>query len=378
MNKRLLIVNQCSNSLAVEIANAFVRSKKYTEVAIAAGNTINPLYKLDEAVHVIKIKRYNKKSIFTRLISWVIATIQVIGLCWFKYRKYELFLVSNPPTVAFIPLFIWNKYSVLIYDIYPNGLADSGLITRSNFIYKLWGKRNKGFFRNAQHVFTITEGMADTLATYCPKERIEVVELWSNPHLKVLNISKKENPFRQTYKLEDKFVVMYSGNMGRGHDLDKLVDVALLLTKHTQIVFVLVGDGFLKPIIEDKVSRYNLTNILLLPFQDLEMLPYSLACPDVAVVSTNKESGKVCIPSKVFDSLKLGKPILSIAEHDSEIARLVKRYNVGRNYSTDEIQGIAEFILALSNNDSVLHKYELAALEAAKKHTNKLANKFIK
>ena len=69
MNRKLLIVNQCSHSLTVEIANAFIRSGKYDEVIIAAGNKINPGFKLDDKVRVQKIKYYNTKSTITRFIS---------------------------------------------------------------------------------------------------------------------------------------------------------------------------------------------------------------------------------------------------------------------------------------------------------------------
>lgn len=376
--KKILIINQTCGYLTVEIANAFIRSGKYSHVVLASGNEISPLLKLDSLVRLERLPLYNKKSFITRTISWITATIRIVWLVWTKYRDYELFLISNPPTIAFAPLFFRNKYATLIYDIYPNGLVDSGLIKDSNPIYRLWMRRNRSFFDRATYVYTITQGMAETLSIYCPKEKIEVVELWSNPNLPILHLEKRDNPFVQQHHLEDKFIVMYSGNMGKGHDLDKLVDVANLLKNNSAIIFVLIGDGYLKPIICSKIENYQLNNVIVLPYQDRAMLPYSLSCPDIAVVSTNKKSGKVCIPSKTFDSMKLGRPIMSIAEYDSDIARLIKRYGIGENFSSEEIQAMAAFIVDLSEHPEKLARYSIASYEAAKKHTALLANKFIK
>lgn len=378
MKKSVLLVNQSSGYLTTEIANAFVKSGHYEHVVLAAGNTISPLLNLDSSVRQERLPLYNKKSFITRAISWISATMRIVWLVWTKYRDYELFLISNPPTVAFAPLFFRNQYATLIYDIYPNGLVDSGLIKESNPIYRLWMRRNRSFFDRATYVYTITQGMAETLSKYCPKEKIEVVELWSNPNLPILHLDKRDNPFVQQHHLEDKFIVMYSGNMGKGHDLDKLVDVANLLKNNSAIKFVLIGDGYLKPIICSKIGNYQLNNVIVLPYQDRAMLPYSLSCPDIAVVSTNKKSGKVCIPSKTFDSMKLGRPIMSIAEHDSDIARLINKYNIGKNFSCEEIQEMAAFILDLAEHREKLLKYNAASFEAAKKHTSDLANKFIK
>lgn len=376
--KKILITNQSSGYLTTEIANAFVRSGKYEKVALASGNEISPLLKLDPSVCVEKMPDYNKDSIKTRTKSWIKGARWIVKMAKGKYKDYDLFLISNPPTVAFASFFIKNNYSTLIYDVYPNGLADSGFIKPSNVIYRLWAKCNKKYYRKAEYVFTITEGMRKSISAYCPIEKIEVVELWSNPNLPILNVQKDENKFLIDNNLTGKFIIMYSGNMGKGHDLDVLVDVADRLKAHEDIVFLFVGQGYLKPIIEKKIANYGLKNVIMLPYQDRSILPYSLSCSDISVVSTNKQSGMVCIPSKTFDLIKLGKPILCIAEPDSDISRFVKRHKVGESFSSNQKEGIVEFIMRMHDNPEKLKKYQEASLEAAKLYTSELANKYVK
>ena len=220
--------------------------------------------------------------------------------------------------------------------------------------------------------------MKQTISEYCPKGKIEVVELWGDSNLKVLNIQKAENKFLVDNNLVGKFIIMYSGNMGKGHDLDVLVDVADKLKNHKDIVFLFVGQGFLKPIIEKKIADYDLKNVIMLPYQDRSMLPYSLSCSDISVVSTNKKSGKVCIPSKTFDLIKLGKPILCIAEPDSDISAFVKKHKIGESFSREQYDEIACFILDMYNHQEKLYAYSEASMEAAKKYTNNLAECFVR
>ena len=134
--RKILITNQSTGYLTTEIANAFVHSGNFEKVVIASGNEISPLLKLDKSIYIEQMPAYKKNSIFSRTLSWIKGAIWIVYMARGKYRDYELFLISNPPTVTFSSLFINNKYSTLIYDVYPNGLADCGFISKHNIIYK--------------------------------------------------------------------------------------------------------------------------------------------------------------------------------------------------------------------------------------------------
>lgn len=375
--KNLLIVNQSANYLMEDIARAFKNSGKYEKVVLMVGNPENVDSVKDIGIEVVGMYPYKRTSFKSRFKSWVIGAIQIVQKVRRNYKDYELFLVSNPPTIAFSTKFLNNKYSTLIYDVYPNGLSDGGFVKKSNIIYRIWSKRNRRFFAEAEHVYTITEGMKQTISEYCPTEKIEVVELWGDSSLPVLNIPKVENKFLIDNNLVGKFVVMYSGNIGKGHDLDVLVDVAERLKAYKDIVFLFVGQGYLKPIIEKKVADYGLSNVVMLPYQDKSILPYSLSCSDLAVVSTNKKGGKVCIPSKTFDLIRLGKPLLCIAEPDSDISQFVKNHIVGENFSREQVEDISRFILEVQKTPGLLEKYSVASVETSKKYTSDMAQKFV-
>lgn len=375
---QIVIFNQSSGYLTTDIANAFARSGKYDEVILVSGNKIDASLFLEKSVSVDKMPAYVKSNTRSRFMSWIKGAWSIVRMARGKYKNCELFLISNPPTIAFSTKFFNNKYSTLIYDVYPNGLSDGGFVKKNNIIYRIWAKRNKKFFAEAEHVYTITDGMKQTISDYCPIEKIEVVELWGDSNLPVLNVPKEENRFILENGLKGKFIVMYSGNIGKGHDLDVLVDVAEKLKVYEDIMFLFVGQGYLKPIIEKKTADYGLKNVIILPYQDRSMLPYSLSCSDLSVVSTNKKGGKVCIPSKTFDLVRLGKPILCIAELDSDIALFVNKHGIGRSFSCEQVDLISSFILEMHDNPDKLKTYIEASYETSKYYTSALADRFVK
>lgn len=102
--KSILLVNQSSGYLMVDIVNAFVDSGKFDKVELFAGEIhIRPSVP-DKSVHVIKTVKYNKNSTLRRLLSWTGAFLHLLFVVWFRGRNCELFLVSNPPLTTFVPL----------------------------------------------------------------------------------------------------------------------------------------------------------------------------------------------------------------------------------------------------------------------------------
>lgn len=379
MSKSLLIVNQAARSLTVEIANAFVRSGKYEKVVIATGIKIDPNYKLDDRVGLQKISKYNIKNTRTRLFSWIKATIKIILLCWFKYRKYELFLISNPPTTAFIHNFCKNRYSTLIFDVFPEGLRE--FAPQGSFINRFWSKNNIKFYKKADYVFTISEGLKETISQYCPKEKIEVISLWASPNLPVVKVPQQENPFiiQNKESLMGKFIIMYSGNIGKAHSLDCFIDVAEKLKDYKDIVFLFVGEGYGKEDLISKVKKHDIeTMFVFLPYQPVDMLPYSLSCSNLSIVSAIFKGKSSCLPSKIFNLIKLGKAVLCVAEDDVEISTMVRKHNIGANYSHTNIDGIKNFILDMYHNPEKIKEFEKNALACSSLYTNKLAENFVK
>lgn len=351
MKRSLLLINQAAGYLMLDICNAFVESGKYDRVALQTGE-INirptrphPLLKIERS------KCYSKRSLFTRILSWSLSLLHSLFLIWFRYRKADLFLVSNPPLNILLPKLCRNSYSLLIYDIYPDVLVAQGICSAESWIVRRWRRLNKQVMAKAQHLYTISEAMAETLAGYTPRERIEVIEIWSHNEM-FRAIPKSDNPFLRMHGLTDKFIVQYSGNMGYTHDVDVLADVAARLRHRDDIFFLFIGEGAKKRTIQQKISEEQLDNCKMLPFQSAEILPFSMGAADVGVITLDSKSGSLSIPSKTYTYLAIGSAILSVADENSQLARLVREKSLGASFPKTQVENIARYIEFLADNET--------------------------
>jgi glycosyltransferase involved in cell wall biosynthesis len=200
------------------------------------------------------------------------------------------------------------------------------------------------------------------------------VPIWTdNTFLKP--IPKHENEFILKNNLQNKFVVMYSGNLGFSHDVEIIPEIAKIIAI-PEIEFLIIGDGDKKSLIEKKIKDYQLTNCKLLPWQETQMLPFSLAAADLSIVTLGKEASLLSVPSKTFNIMSVGTPLLCIASQKSELAQLVNTNKVGKIFDANQKNEIKNFILELFNNKNNLQEYKNNSLLTSKLFGPENANKF--
>lgn len=376
MTKSVLLANQSTGYLMVDIVNAYVRSGKYDSVELFAGEiNIRPSVP-DSSVHVIKTVKYDKSSTLKRLLTWVGAFVHLLWVVWRRGKHCHLVLVSNPPLNVFVPLFTRKKYSFIVYDLYPDSLFSQGFVKRSSFLGRWWMTKNKQIFAKADCVFTLSEDMKKAVAQYVAEDKIKIVYNWAhNEHIRP--IDKKENVFLADLKLQDKFIVLYSGNMGMTHDIDVLVDVADRLKENDKIHFLFIGEGAKKAVVEEKVARYGLKNCSVLPYQPLEVLPYSMGAADLAVVTTDAKQSGLSVPSKTYTYLATGAALLCLAEENTELARLTRESRSGRCFVSQDLDGIAGYILQMVSDRRLLQEYKDNSRKASLRYTPENAQKYV-
>lgn len=376
MSKSVLLANQSTGYLMVDIVNAYVRSGKYDSVELFAGEiNIRPSVP-DSSVHVIKTVKYDKSSTLKRLLTWVAAFVHMLWVVWRRSKHCHLVLVSNPPLNVFVPLFTRKKFSFIVYDLYPDSLFSQGFVKRNSFLGRWWMTKNKQIFAKADCVFTLSEDMKKAVAQYVAEDKIKIVYNWAhNEHMRP--IDKKENVFLADLKLQDKFIVLYSGNMGMTHDVDMLVDVADQLKENKTIHFLFIGEGAKKPIVEAKVARYGLENCSVLPYQPLEVLPYSMGAADLAVVTTDAKQSGLSVPSKTYTYLATGAALLCLAEENTELARLTRERRIGRCFVSQDLDGIAGYILQMVSDRRLLQEYKDNSRKTSLMYTPENAQQYV-
>lgn len=374
MDRKIVVVNQSSGYLMVDIVNAL--ADKYRDVVLICGSFEIGEIPLKPNIIRSKIVKYDKRNIFYRISTWLIGFIQIFWRLR-QFKDFEVLYVTNPPISYFASLFFRQSFSILVYDIYPDVLSNIGLTDR-HWLYKQWGKLNKYVFTKANLIFTISEGMKQTLTKYVIDSKIKVIPIWT--HIERFgHIDKEKNLFLIEKNLQNKFLVLYSGNMGYTHDVDIMVDIAGLMTSYKDVLFIFIGDGLKKKILQEKVKRETLDNCLFFPWQPAEFIHYSLAAGDIGFVSLNEQTALASVPSKTFNLMASGVPILSISPKESELSYLLNKYSNGKNFErTDNLELIKEFILTLRNNPELYAQMSLNSKKGAEDFSVKNAQLFEK
>jgi glycosyltransferase involved in cell wall biosynthesis len=371
--KQIVFVNQSSGYLMIDIVNSF--KENFDERILLTGILAERKITLDKDVKVEWLIKYKRTSNLKRIFTWTWAFLKALYLIRIKYKKAHLFIVSNPPFATLLPLFCKNSFDILIYDIYPDTFYEFKIAKKDSFIIKLWEKANVKIYKKATRIFTITSQMKERMSKYVSKDFINVIPIWTdNEFLKP--IPKADNIFLKEHGVTDKFIVMYSGNLGKSHPVEILVDIAQEMKNISNLYFLIIGEGDKWAMIKNQIKNAELTNIKLLPWQTASTLPYSLSGADLAMVSIGNEASELAIPSKSYNLMSVGVPIICIANEASALAKLIKNHQNGSIFSEFQKKEISNFILKCISDLDYLNSLKLKSLEASLFYTPENVKKF--
>lgn len=347
MNNKLVIINQSGGHMDIDVANLAV--ERFDQV-VMLGNFKAMERRPDGRIRFDKLVRLDKSSTLKRLWTWGAASVQVFCKLLVRYRGWEVLYYTNPPMACWSSLLLNNKFSIMEYDIYPDALKTIGL-DENSLVSRFWGWANRKLFAKAERINTLSEGMKLCLAKYGSEQKMKVVPLWSASS-EFKPIENRNNPFLQKLGLQDKFIVLYSGNIGYTHSVEVLVEVANRMKDDKNVHFLIIGQGKKKAKIVSEVKRLALDNVTLLDYQPVDVLPFSLASADLGVITLDENVAQVSVPSKTFNLLAVGAPILAIANNQTEMFRLIKRYECGRCIPKSEVDSIVSYINCLNSDEA--------------------------
>ena len=157
-------------------------------------------------------------------------------------------------------------------------MVAGAFISESSIVNKLWQAQNKkDFFSKALNIYTLTEGMADTLSKYVNVKRIKVIQPWSLL-TSIKKIEKINNRFINLHNLKDYFLVMYSGNIGLGHNVESVNEGAKILKEQKDLMFIIIGDKWNKRSVEKLIADCELNNCLDSAFSVFRNVPTFITC----------------------------------------------------------------------------------------------------
>ena len=267
-----------------------------------------------------------------------------------RLGRYDLVLVGTaPPMVAMSAQALgWLKstpFVYVVYDLEPDRSVTMKMMARTHPFVRLFRGSQKRWLHSASRVVVLGRCMREYLeeAYDLPEHRIEVIPIGSDPNEIVP--APRSTRFRALHRLNG-FVVLYSGNFGRYHDFDTVLDAAKALKNGggegaPDIQFVLVGRGAQKAHIEQRIADENIGNIRLLDFVAKEDYADLLASADVSLVTLEPGMEGLCVPSKFYSILASGRPAVAAVSPRSEVARVIDEAQCGVHLPQGDVGRLA-------------------------------------
>lgn len=314
------------------------------------------VYPLEDKLDSIIIKRFsvpelNKNSIISRArLSYLVSrSIRKAAL----HNSSEIyFAVSNPPNMALNVARVANKKNVpfvyILHDLYPDVLVKTGkLKTENSFIAKKLRRMSAETFELSSKVVVLGRDSKDYLVSNysVPESKIEIITNWG-PEIEERNVN---STFKEDNGFENKFIVLYSGNLGETADFDTLIGAAKTLENiDKDILFLIVGNGRKKSYIKEETR--GMKNVIVKDFLSEKEYRGLLTGVDCFFVSLKRELYGISVPSKTYYYMSAGKPIVGVLPENSEIALTISENNLGYVCTDYSGQTLAEQILKLKKD----------------------------
>ena len=330
----------------------------------------NPCASLNQAdvINDVKVNRiwttqFGRQNLFGRAIDYLSFYLSTFLYLLFNINSSDILVAkTDPPMISVIAAFAAKmKGAVLInwiQDLFPEvaqALGVKGLFFLYPFLLKMRNYSLKKAYKN----IVIGDIMAMRLQSE-GIDKIKVIHNWSiEDNIRPLN--REKNQLRDEWDLQDKFVVGYSGNIGRAHDFSAFVSAAEMLKNNEKIVFLIIGGGAQFNKIKKTVKELSLNNVLFEPYQPREKLHLSLTVPDLHVISLIPELEGLIVPSKFYGIAASGKPVLYIGSKDGEIPKVLKEAGCGETFQVDQVNEIIQYIEKLSSDIDQVDKMGASA-----------------
>jgi glycosyltransferase involved in cell wall biosynthesis len=290
---------------------------------------------------------------------------------------------TSPPLCSVAALIIhWIRGVPLKFwwmDMNPDQAIALGVVSERSWGAWCFEWLNRRILAAASDVVALDRFMADRLvAKGGERQKITILPPW--PHVDVVDtVDPQENPFCQSHGLNDKFVVMYSGNHSIASPLTTLVEAALRLQDHRRLHFMFIGGGLGKQEVEQAIERHRPTNIVSLPYQPLDQLRYSLSAANVHVVALGDNMVGMIHPCKIYGAMAVGRPVLFLGPRPSHVSDLLDEYQIGWHVAHGDVDGaVAALELAAATSPEEIAAMGQRAQDAVRTKLSKqiLAEQF--
>lgn len=263
--------------------------------------------------------------------------------------------------------FIYN-----LQDIFPDSLVTTGLARKDSLLYRIGSKIEEKTYQYADKIIVISNSMRkNILDKGVPESKIKVIPNWIDTS-KVVPVAKEANALFEEFAIpKEKFIVLYAGNLGAAQGTEVLIEAAERLKEHSEIQFVIFGNGIDFETIQRKIHEEHLNNVFLhalLP-QNRVSEVYSLG--DVDIITCKKGTGMSSMPSKLWSIMACNTEIIASFDEESDLAEVLRESQGGFCVEPQNAAALAEAILSSYQRRKEGNPPQICSREYVEQHASK-------
>lgn len=285
--------------------------------------------------------------ILSRLFDYVrfhlVSTLAGIMLI----KNYDLIFAPSPPLTIGLSAWVLGlvrrvPFLYNVQEIYPDVAVSLGVLKHRGVIWLL-EQLERFIYARSRKVLVISDWFRRCLlAKGVPDEKMVMIPNFVDTEF--MQPGERHNQFSKTHELDEKFVVLYAGNIGLTQHFENVLAAAKRLSHLPDLCLLIVGDGARRAWLETQLQQAPLSNVRLLPYQPRSAIPEMYASSDMCLVPLKRGTAQHTFPSKIYTIMAAGRPVIVASDEDSELAWVVKESGAGWAVPPDDEIALAHAI----------------------------------
>lgn len=307
------------------------------------------------SIHRVWTSRFGRNFLPGRALDYLTFYSSTAWRLLQLVKKGDLVIAkTDPPMISVLASWIshWRGATLVnwLQDLFPEVAIKLGVRGFSGFFGKWLSDISDLSLQRAGMNIVIGERMkASLLNKDIPCNRVKVIHNWADGAV-IRPLEQDHNPLRKEWHLENKFIVAHSGNLGRAHEYQTVLEAARRLIEDQEILFLFIGAGAQLSRLKVEAEEPGLSNIIFKPYQAGDKLCYSLTLPDLHLTILRPEMEGLIVPSKIYGILASGTASLFVGDRNGEVAHILREAKAGTTVRTGDVQSLVEKIIEFRDN----------------------------
>ena len=317
---------------------------------------------------------FSKDNLLLRVVNMLTINMSMGFRMLFGFKRGDrVLMVTNPPLLPYVAQIIARlrgaKTCLLVHDIYPDVLVPTGFTSEGSMLYRVVNFFNRRLYLKMDRIVTIGRDMEARVVAKDDRlrDKMELISNWCDPH--VTPIPKdSSNEVLAELEYGHKFIIQYAGNIGRTHGVEVIAKAAEILERNgfgDKIHWMICGWGGAKPAFEKICTELNLESVTVEGAFPRSRMPHVTGVADVSIITYNKGMAGISVPSRLYNILAAGSPVIAVTDPDAELALVVDEFDLGWISPAEDCEKLAQLVMKVYEQRDELSSYRVRCREIA-------------